>query len=179
MIDKSNYELNIEYFYKNNKKFIYNLANRIKSINLTVPLEAEDLITFSFYRLLESENKLEYFGIFLKNKDFNVNDFFQKKIWNYMRSYCNLYKSKNHQILNTALYINDYEEKIKYKSENYHYEELFSFLTKKEFRVFYEIKVNKKRRNQLSKEMNISVYKLHQIEKSAKLKICQHFNINI
>ena len=80
MIDKSNYELNIEYFYKNNKKFIYNLANRIKSINLTVPLEAEDLITFSFYRLLESENKLEYFGIFLKNKDFNVNDFFQKKI---------------------------------------------------------------------------------------------------
>ena len=96
-----------------------------------------------------------------------------------MRSYCNLYKSKNHQILNTALYINDYEEKIKYKSENYHYEELFSFLTKKEFRVFYEIKVNKKRRNQLSKEMNISVYKLHQIEKSAKLKICQHFNINI
>lgn len=92
-----------------------------------------------------------------------------------MRTYCNNYKSKNHQVLNLSLLIDHCEENL---SENYYYEDLFHFLTKEEFDVIYELKVNNLKRNQLAKKMNTTIYKLSIIEKSAKLKICRYFNIN-
>lgn len=92
-----------------------------------------------------------------------------------MRTYCNIYKSKNHQVLNLSLLIDHCEENL---SENYYYEDLFHFLTKEEFDVIYELKVNNLKRNQLAKKMNTTIYKLSIIEKSAKLKICRYFNIN-
>ena len=92
-----------------------------------------------------------------------------------MRTYCNVYKSKNHQVLNLSLLIDHCEENL---SENYYYEDLFHFLTKEEFDVIYELKVNNLKRNQLAKKMNTTIYKLSIIEKSAKLKICRYFNIN-
>lgn len=92
-----------------------------------------------------------------------------------MRSYCNIYKSKNHQVLNTSTLLEQNEDNL---SESYYYEDLFHFLTKEEFNVIYELKVNNLKRNQLAKNMNITIYKLNIIEKSAKLKICRYFNIN-
>lgn len=92
-----------------------------------------------------------------------------------MRTYCNNYKSKNHQVLNLSLLIDHCEENL---SENYYYEDLFHFLTKEEFDVIYELKVNNLKRNQLAKKMNTTIYKLSIIERSAKLKICRYFNIN-
>ncbi len=176
MFKKSNYEFNVKEFYKTNQRYIWYLANRIKYSNPNVPLEAEDLISFSFYKLLESENKLDYFKNLALDENLNIKGYFVRKIWNHMRSYCNIYKSKNHQILNTCILI---EQSENIWSENYHYEELFHFLTKEEFNVFYELKVNKLKRKELAKIKNISIYKLHLIEKSAKLKICRYFNINI
>ena len=64
-----------------------------------------------------------------------------------MRTYCNIYKSKNHQVLNLSLLIDHCEENL---SENYYYEDLFHFLTKEEFDVIYELKVNNLKRNQCS-----------------------------
>ena len=39
-----------------------------------------------------------------------------------MRTYCNIYKSTNHQVLNLSLLIDHCEENL---SENYYYEDLF------------------------------------------------------
>lgn len=175
MYKKSNYEFNVQLFYKKKQEHICFLANKVKYTNQNVPLEVDDLILFSFYKLLESENKLEYFGNLSIDQNFNIENYFARKIWNYMRTYCNIYKSKNHQVLNLSLLIDNCEENL---SENYYYEDLFHFLTKEEFDVMYELKVNNLKRNQLAKKMNITVYKLNIIEKSAKLKICQYFNIN-
>ena len=175
MYKKSNYEFNVQLFYKKKQEYIRSLSNKVKYTNPNVPLEADDLILFSFYKLLESENKLEYFGNLSLDENFNIESYFSRKIWNYMRTYCNVYKSKNHQVLNLSLLIDHCEENL---SENYYYEDLFHFLTKEEFDVIYELKVNNLKRNQLAKKMNTTIYKLSIIEKSAKLKICRYFNIN-
>lgn len=53
------------------------------------------------------------------------------------------------------------------------------FLTSEEFNVIYEIYVNKLKRKDIAKKLNISKIKLKQIENNARNKICKHFNILI
>ncbi|MBD5423467.1 MAG: sigma-70 family RNA polymerase sigma factor [Mycoplasma sp.] len=179
MNKKPEYENKTYLFYKNNKTYIYKLAKRIKNINLSIPLEIEDLISFSFYKLLESENKLEYFAIKTKNIEYDFNIFFKKKIWKYMWSYCNKYKTKNHQILNYVLVDDNNENQILNKSENYIYDELFNFLTSHEFFVIYNLIVNNLKRKEIAKKLNISQYKLRQIENEARIKLSKCLDIII
>ena len=80
MYKKSNYEFNVQLFYKKKQEYICFLANKVKYINPNVPLEADDLILFSFYKLLESENKLEYFGNLSLDQNFNIENYFTRKI---------------------------------------------------------------------------------------------------
>lgn len=80
MFQKSNYEYNVQLFYKKNKKYICFMANRIKYINPYIPLEADDLIVFSFYKLLESESKLDYFTKLSLDDNLNIENYFIRKI---------------------------------------------------------------------------------------------------
>ena len=80
MYKKSNYEFNVELFYKKKQEYIRSLSNKVKYTNPNVPLEADDLILFSFYKLLESENKLEYFGKLSLDENFNIESYFSRKI---------------------------------------------------------------------------------------------------
>ena len=80
MYKKSNYEFNVELFYKKKQEYIRSLSNKVKYTNPNVPLEADDLILFSFYKLLESENKLEYFVNLSLDENFNIESYFSRKI---------------------------------------------------------------------------------------------------
>ena len=80
MYKKSNYEFNVQLFYKKKQEYISSLSNKVKYTNPNVPLEADDLILFSFYKLLESENKLEYFGNLSLDENFNIESYFSRKI---------------------------------------------------------------------------------------------------
>lgn len=80
MYKKSNYEFNVQLFYKKKQEYIRSLSNKVKYTNPNVPLEADDLILFSFYKLLESENKLEYFGNLSLDENFNIENYFSRKI---------------------------------------------------------------------------------------------------
>ena len=80
MYKKSNYEFNVQLFYKKKQEYIRSLSNKVKYTNPNVPLEADDLILFSFYKLLESENKLEYFSKLSLDENFNIESYFSRKI---------------------------------------------------------------------------------------------------
>ncbi|WP_022934536.1 hypothetical protein ACJA28_02135 [Mesomycoplasma moatsii] len=174
---KSEYELEIHKFFVNQEFFIRNKAIKIKKIHYSIPLEIDDLISFSYFKMLESENKLKYFE--LKNKNENIEIFFKSRVSAYMWTYCNIYKSKNHQILNNSITNENNDVELDSKTENYNYEEIFNFLTSEEFNVIYEIYVNKLKRKDIAKKLNISKIKLKQIENNARNKICKHFNILI
>ncbi|MBR3832082.1 MAG: hypothetical protein IKJ72_00400 [Mycoplasmataceae bacterium] len=60
---KIKYELEIKNFFIKNISFITSQSKKIKKVYETIPLEAEDLVSFAYLKLLESENKLEYFSI--------------------------------------------------------------------------------------------------------------------
>ncbi|MBR3832083.1 MAG: hypothetical protein IKJ72_00405, partial [Mycoplasmataceae bacterium] len=79
-----------------------------------------------------------------------------------MWNYCHSYTNKKHQILNNIINSNfeDNEIILNNKTEDYFYEELFSFLDKDEFNVMYEIYINKIKRKDLFKKLNISKNKL-------------------
>lgn len=94
-----------------------------------------------------------------------------------MLTYCNLYKTKNHQILNK--FLKNKQIDVANNSEDYKYEDSFSFLTKQEFNVIYELFVNKRKRKDLAKEIKVSIYKLKEIEYRAKIKLSKHFNISL
>lgn len=94
-----------------------------------------------------------------------------------MLTYCNLYKTKNHQILNKFLKNEPID--IANYSEDYKHDESFSFLTQQEFNVIYELLVNRRKRKDLAKEINVSIYKLKEIEYRAKTKLSKHFNISL
>lgn len=55
-IDNNHKKLIIK-FYVENGEFIYSLAKKIKKINNHIPLEIEDIISFSFFKLIK-ENYL-------------------------------------------------------------------------------------------------------------------------
>ena len=76
------YELKIKNFFIKNILFIKKQSKKIKKIYETIPLEAEDLVSFAYLKLLESKNKLEYFSIKLEKG--NIDIFFRKKIISYM-----------------------------------------------------------------------------------------------
>lgn len=100
-----------------------------------------------------------------------------------MLTCCNLYKNKNHQILNSLLikkstYTKD-ENDLSTSNENYQNEDVFSFLSKKEFYIIYELMVRKTKRKILAKKLNLSIYKLKEIEDRTKLKLSKNLNIFI
>lgn len=173
------YELEIKNFFIKNILFIKKQSKKIKKIYETIPLEAEDLVSFAYLKLLESKNKLEYFSIKLEKG--NIDIFFRKKIISYMWNYCHSYTNKKHQILNNIMN-NNFESNeiiLNNKEENYFHEELFSFLNKDEFDIMYEIYINKRKRKDLFKKFNISKNKLKKIEDSARNKICKNYDILI
>ena len=176
---KIKYELEIKNFFIKNISFITSQSKKIKKVYETIPLEAEDLVSFAYLKLLESENKLEYFSIQLEKGDTDV--FFRKKIIGYMWNYCHSYTNKKHQILNNIINSNFEDDEIilNNKTEDYFYEELFSFLDKDEFNVMYEIYINKIKRKDLFKKLNISKNKLKKIEDSARNKICKNCGVLI
>lgn len=94
-----------------------------------------------------------------------------------MLTYCNLYKTKNHQILNNFLKNKPID--IANYSEDYKFDDYFSFLSKQEFNVIYELFVRKRKRKDLAKEINVSIYKLKEIEYRAKTKLSKHFDISL
>lgn len=179
MKNKSEYESKIKSFYIKEKKYLENLAKKIIKINYSLPLEADDLISYSFYILLKPEYKIKYFSEKVKNKNYTIELFIKSKLKFLMFSYCNLYKNKNHQILNFSLNL---EENLKLENYNddftYSYEELFNFLTLIEFNVMYDIYVNKIKKIQIAKKLKISKFKLNKIEYKAFQKINKHYNNN-
>lgn len=53
MKNNNNYKKRIIKFYVKNSEFIYLLAKKIKKINHHIPLEIEDIISFSCFKLIK------------------------------------------------------------------------------------------------------------------------------
>lgn len=66
------YKKRIYNFYIKNNDFIYLIARKIKKINQYTPLEIEDIVSFSFLKLLKDEEQLFY-------KVLNGDDLYLKK----------------------------------------------------------------------------------------------------
>ncbi len=177
MKNEIKYEKELSNFFNLNARLVEAIAKSIKKINHSVPLEIEDLISYAYYELLKIENKIDFVNECSSEE--KIHSFFKRKTYSYMWSYCNLYKSKNHQILNKNLInVIDVNETILQETENYSYDELFSFLTSEEFRVVYEIYVNKSKRNEVAQKMKISLFKIRKLELNAKQKIFQNYNVS-
>ena len=175
-LTKSDYEKRVLKFFIEFKSYIENQARKIKNIHFSIPLEIDDMLIYSYSKLLEPENKIRYYE--LKNEDKNIDEFFKRKVVSFMWIYCNIYKSKNHQILNKSILFSERDDEVEgFVEENYKYEELFNFLTSEEFFVVYEIYVNKLKRKHVAKIMNISIFKLKNIENEARNKINKHYNL--
>lgn len=144
-------------FYTENVGLFFCIAYQVKMIYKAVPLEISDLVDYAVYCLYDLDIQTDFYKERVSMKEFATN-----KLRYFMYSLCKTYTLQKHKIMNWYVEYDDAISSCEF--DHYEYQDLFGFLSEREFQIIYDLKVEKLRRKVVAKKYCLTLTLLKNIE---------------